>query len=748
MKSGTAGCVTSLVFTLACFVGREAPAPGHPDPVPRVGPLEPDCLVCHPGARRALELTAHGVLLRDETTKDRACILCHGEAKEHVFSARRPELQLVPAGPVDKDRCSTCHSGQDYQTSLAAHPWRSREAVEQARLQDRPPIPPPDLPEPSGLANFQWSGLVQLGWRFVSRSGSADRYDTDVNLGAGLRLNEARWTGDGRSDWLDRMDLRARDLGDPWRRVSAEFSKEKLYRASFEAEEKLFVYRARGDYARVSREEQNRAASIDLDLSEDLTFTTSFDRAEDDGRWLVRRLAGRGSTPPLPVVDVDSPRSLVSETFSVGLHGRHEGLTFRAGIDLLDQFAEERFSFDREAPSNPLLRESETFASRSTLRGPSVHAGLGHDFDGVRVDLGLRHRWLQRRIIGTGTATGAEPVEFQTSTRAFAAGSATSTHLDLTIEAELSESVVVLLDLNGSDHRESLRLDQEDVTIFPGTGGGTTVRENLDQRTRQQRAVGALTLDWRFLPEVTATVGWGFSNELLRLPELAGGSIDPTRGRIRDDGVILGLDYRFAKDWTLALQHEAFGQTGLLLSEQQQRDARFYQARLRRRGEDLSGELSFRSRRAKNDASAYRLEADTVAIHGNWRPEEGVTLFSGYTYTRSDSSTLTSFYFDPDPDPVPTVVGFRGETHTLAAGLDLEIGRRATLQNGLAWTRTTGSFRVRTVDLHADLRVKLSEQGAFGIRYQHLGLAERGGSDDYHADLLMVYWRQEFGGVR
>ncbi|MBI5851637.1 MAG: hypothetical protein HZB39_11530 [Planctomycetes bacterium] len=683
------------------------------------------CRVCHPGAFRALARTPH---------VDRACAECHGDVRAHVASAQRPESTLVPAGAVAASRCATCHEGRAWPTTLGAHPWR----------RDVDPIPTPILPRDDGLASFDWDVLAEIGQRFVSRTGSDDRFATDVDLDDGLRLSEARITGRGRSDWLDSIDLRARDVGDPWRKLGADVAKDGVYRASASREDRAFHHRTSGDFGRVSHHETRQRAAIDVELSPSLGLWSDFERFADDGFWLTHRLAGRGTTPLAPVANAVSPRRLESDLSAAGLRGTLDSFTWRAGVEYLRQRDDERWAFDREAPSNPLLRESEDFASRSALEGPGVIAALDHRGGPLAVSVTARHRELDRDIAGGGTRRGADPVEFVTTSTAIARGDARTTWLSGNATAELNDDTSLVLDLSWRDHDETLRLDSTEVTVFPSSGGDTTVVDSRTQRTAQERLVGSLELEVAVAEEFVVRAGWGFAREELVVPELAPG-VDPSRGTLRDDGALLGARWEFAEDWTFDASYAGFGQSGLRFEEQQERTSHGFEGRLRRRGEDLSVALFHRGRRERNDASGYRNDRDSVGVNVDWHAGRRLDVSAGWVFSRADSSTLTSFWFDPDPNPAPTVVGFRGDTHVVTAGVAWRSESGITMRSDVARSSTDGSFDVATLNWRTELAWDAIEGGTAGLRHEHIDYDEAGSADEFTADLLMIFWRQRLG---
>ena len=385
-------------------------------------PLSASCGVCHPAAVEGLRVSVHAELA------ERDCGLCHRGAARHAESARRAEFALVPAEPVAVDACRVCHGDVARDTRGGAHRWVRSEEIARAELAGEPvtAVPAPLEPPP-----FDWQGVLHLGYRIVSRTGSADRFATDVDLDPGLRLVEARLTGRGETDWLDRIDLRARDVGDPWTRLSAEFEKEGRYRARAGREERVFAMRTSGDYSRVEHEQRTTSLGLDLPIGDDLEAYADFERFHDDGIWLTQRLAGRATPTDGPVHGVTSSRRTQSDLVRAGLRGVVDDTRFVIGGEYLDERIDDRWSFVRPAPADPSFDESEDFRSVADLTGPGAELSLGRDLGPLRLELDARHRELEREVGGRGLRRGFDVVEFETDTQSAARGDARTTWIEL-----------------------------------------------------------------------------------------------------------------------------------------------------------------------------------------------------------------------------------------------------------------------------------------------------------------------------
>lgn len=97
----------------------------------------------------------------------------------------------------------------------------------------------------SGLTfgGFQWSGAIELGYRFTDIDGSRDRYKETVNLMQGLRLFDFNLVGrnlETNKGLVDYFSLTGRDVGDPFPAGRLEIKKNKVY--DFVATYNLYHY--------------------------------------------------------------------------------------------------------------------------------------------------------------------------------------------------------------------------------------------------------------------------------------------------------------------------------------------------------------------------------------------------------------------------------------------------------------------------------------------------------------------------
>jgi len=129
------------------------------------------CRACHPGPAKGLASSPHGVLLQRADLQARSCTACHGDLSAHVQSARRPgEGPLVHAAPVAAQACAACHKEGQYAVGRGAHPQQLLPPPQDpGRPSDAPLLA--ELERSQQDTALQWSGLLEAGYRFVSRHG-------------------------------------------------------------------------------------------------------------------------------------------------------------------------------------------------------------------------------------------------------------------------------------------------------------------------------------------------------------------------------------------------------------------------------------------------------------------------------------------------------------------------------------------------------------------------------------------------
>ncbi|MCC6673499.1 MAG: hypothetical protein IT458_20745 [Planctomycetes bacterium] len=750
--------------------------PHAPPPFPSAD----GCATCHPGARKGLEASPHRALLADPARAAQACTACHGQAEAHVTSARArlagaPGPAVVPPPAVAASACAACHDAGQHAVATAAHPlrrdvpWQAAPAREpqqpasqpatrpEPRDSGREPAPPPGL-DAMEMLGFDWRGLARAGWRFVNEGGSRGRYDTDINLDPGPRLTDFELEGTARAPGgvLDRLRFSARDVEDPWMHLDAEFAREGTFRATADWDKSVFVYRARGPYSRVDKVSDDAGGTLDLELSRDTELFFGYRRLQQDATWLSRRLVQRN--PPRVVNDVYSPRTLDSDTAEAGITTRFGGTALTLAAEYLDERTLDRWVYDQPSPINPAFPESEDLRSEATLRGPGGRLQLDHEFTGGTFDLGARYLARERRIVGRGDQQGYDVGRFQTTTDALATGRADTLLVDATSSVDLGEDLELLLEARWRDHEEVLRSSQTDTTVYPDLGLSNTVTTNLYQVTRQEVFEAAAALAWQAGETVSLRLGYGYAHERLRVPDLESGDADFASGTTTSHGVQAGLRWAPNRFDRLDVDLRGYGEGGAQLHPVVEDEGRGVKVSAWRRqiGEpNGAAKLFAELRNAENDVSRYRDDEVRAGVHLSASPladpsqpagRDTMEYFLGYTFARSDTRVLTNFYFDPDPDPVPTMVGFRGDSHTIAGG-----GRfgssRGRIELDLSFSDVSGSFDVRAWQARLDVAGYVREvPGAeIGVEVRRVEYDEEGGIDDYDAWIVFVYWRQRMG---
>lgn len=719
----------------------------HVEPAGARATTERSCRVCHPGPAKALAAGPHGGLLARED----ACSTCHQDADPHAQSALDPRRALVLPAKVTARACASCHEGRSWRPELAAHPWR-RELSEEsppsaagAPIAVSPPASTPPAAPPRGtrVLGLDWSLLARAGYRFVSRWGSRDRYATDLDLAEGPRLLDLEL--EGRADDLDllqRVRAYAHDVDDPTMRLGAEVAKDGLYEGAVRYTKTDVKLRTSGDFHRLDRKTQETAFDLSVDVAAHVSVFASHVRTLQDGFWLTNRIGNRNVTPITSIGGVQSPREFDADRTELGVAGEVAATRFSAALAYRDENERERWAYSRPAPLDPTFPESEDFLSRSTLRGPELRLTLGREFGPLSLDLTLLHLDLDRRVLGAGVRRGFDIGAFTTTTDATASGDAVTWVVEASAALELHERAALVVDARWHDHRERMRIFQTDVTVYPATSTTTTTTLNRALRTTQRALDAAVRLDLRPFDSLDVGIGYGMAREWLTVPDLEAGDPDFHSGLIQNDGVLLDLTWRPAAGWTLDGRWREFGQNGIQLHDVVDDESRRLEASVTHRGEHHQAQVFVRHRRRANDVSRTLLRATTAGIHAGVFRGEDLDLHAGYVYSDLSSRTLTNFYFDPDPNPVPTFVGFRGDTHTVTAGVGLRPSAGVHWRFDVAWTGTNGSFDVHLLDWRGDLSVDVLRGGQAGLELRQIHYAEEGGADDYGAVIGLVYWRQ------
>lgn len=703
------------------------------------------CRACHPGPTRGLAATPHAVLLQRADLHARSCTACHGDLTAHVQSARRPgEGALVRAPAVKAEACASCHAGVDYPVHKGAHP-----AVRVPQL-TREPVAPADAPLLAELErsqeskDLQWSGLVAAGYRFVSRHGSRDRYETDLNLDPGARLKEFALEGRGHgAATFDRLSLTAHDIGDPNWDVAARAERDRSFTAGASYRRSDVRYRASGDWHRVDQQSGQASTDVAVDLSEHVRVFADFTSRSDQGFWLTNRIGNRNLTVLSTVAGVQSPRRFDGNETSVGFDFHQDGWRATVAADYLDDRNRDRWMFSQPATANPTFTESEDFASDSSLRGPGGRILVGHTSEPLTFDVSARYRHLDRRIASQGTGSGFDIDEFTSTTTANGDGSARTWLLDGSATLDLSDQVALVADGHWRDHTEDLSLVQTDTVTYPTLGSVTQVTTINNPHTSQRLLEGSLALELSPCKEVDLSIGYGTAHQWLRVPLVDPTGNDFSAGYTRNSGFLASATWRPDQYWTARIRGQDFGQDGVALSEQVEDRARRAEASLGWKDDFRSLTTFGKWRRATNPVSDYRLESVSAGLTGTLQHGDA-DLSASYVWSRSDTSTLTNFYFDPDPNPVPTVVGFDGITNAVSVSLRLRPSSSVTWELAGGFATTSGSFDVTLLDWRADLRVRVLAQGFAGVEFRQVRYDEEGGADDYGAELVFVYWRQEF----
>lgn len=730
------------LFVVAAVSGAVA---AQEPPVDR----DASCRVCHPGPTKGLRHSVHSSI------EGQGCVVCHGDLSVHArtegerqhSSASAPALLRVAA--VERSSCVQCHPTADFAALRAAHgvglalpttastTWS--QALDASVLRE--------LERSEQRSQLAWKGLFDLGYRFVDVDGSRDGYATDVDLQSGLRARTFEATGTSSTGGsLDEVAIRANDLGDPRRSVTAHVRDHDVGEVEGEWHEGRYRYRGEGDYHRVDRESERALVRFELDAGPGVSVFGSLARFDEDGYWLTQRIGNQNLSLQSYVDGVDSPRHAIGTDSELGISSRGSVFTFRAALLYHDEAARDSWTYTQPASANPLFTESEDFTSRTTLRGPGGSVLLRADLGSTQVEASVRHYDRERGITAFGTTTGFDVAEFSTDTDATGGGHARTWLVDLDGSFLLERDLRLRCDLHWRDHSEDLVLLQTDTTVYPTLPSTVVVTTDVDQRTGQRMADANAMLEWAASDALDLGIGYGFAREWLRVPDVD--PLDPNAyrsGSQDDSGFLADAHWRPIAGVTARAEFRDYATDGALLHELTPERARQVAGSVQVTGRHSRASVFARHRRNENDFADHRLDALTAGATGGFDLATGLALSTSYTFARTDMRTLTSFYFDPDPNPAPTIVGFQGDTHTITGGLQLSPSADVRWNFLGAWTDTRGDFDVMTLDWRCDLRLLVAgERSAVGTEFRCTSYEAEGGLRDYDARSVFLYWQQQF----
>jgi hypothetical protein len=370
-----------------------------------------------------------------------------------------------------------------------------------------------------------------------------------------------------------------------------------------------------------------------------------------------------------------------------------------------------------------------------------------HNTGPVEASLNTRFLERRRRIVGSGTKTGYDTAAFISAMNSISEGSARTALIDGTLSYEITDELVLNTELRYLDHTEELSINQSDITVYPSLGTTLLVNTNLQQRTVSRLREATAELDWQAHEALTLTGGWGWSQEKLQVPDLDPSDSDFARGTIVEDGYIFGAHWRPDAHWSARVRYRDFGQGGLQLHDIVDHHTRGIRGNIGYREDTLWCDLGVVHRRSQNYVSDSRTDNTAYTLSGGYAPDEHLNWHASYTLSDIDSRTRSNFYFDPSPTPVSTMVGFRGETHSIGAGLDWRVTRRFHASMHGSYTTVHGDFELDMLHWFVDF-ARVLDQGRIGIRVEQMDYHEAGNPDDYDSLITYVYFSAAIKGQR
>ncbi|HEX6813923.1 MAG TPA: hypothetical protein VF384_20035 [Planctomycetota bacterium] len=696
------------------------------------------CRVCHPGAARGLARSPHASLL----ARADACASCHGDQKAHAEAMARPGGAQAPkVARVAASSCVQCHGDRELQWTQALHPFEPEAALRADATAPHVGLVQ-ELAAREQSSALRWSGLLDAGYRFVHKTGSLEGYDTDVDLDPGVRLRDFELRGAGADPApLHEVSLVAHDVGDPRWDTALRADRTRDFSAGASYRRDRYRYEASGDYHRVDRKFDQSRYDAEVWLGHDLRVFASFARTHEEGFWLTQRIGNQNLAVQSYVDGVESPRRYASDEAEIGLRGTTDGWHWSIAAQYFDESIDDRWSYSRPAQANPAFPESEDFTSGTSLRGPGARIALSHGTGPLTFDFTGRYVDRDRKLAANGTGQGYDIAQFTQTTVAGGEGDTQTLLLDGSAALELTDHVRVVIDAHWRDHHERMSLQQTDTAVYPTLSTSVTVVTAVDNRTDQRLFDGSLALEVSPHETLDVTVGVGYAHETLTVPNLTPADPGDYRsGSVHDQGLLAGLRWRPVERWTLRADVRDYGQDGVFLHELAPNRSRAASGSLGYRDERHNGTVFVRHRWGENPVSEHREESLATGVSGGVSAN-GLTGFASYTFARVDSQTLTNFYFSATP--TPQLVGFEGDTNTLAASLIAETSPRVRWEFTASWSKTTGDFDVTLLEWRADLQFGvLPPHGTFGIEFRDMRYSDQASVDDWTAELLFVYWRQ------
>lgn len=611
-----------------------------------------------------------------------------------------------------------------------------------------PQGPPSQDPKLNNNRSRYFDVAYTFGYRWLDVDGSQDRFDTDYNLDEGFRLRNL--TIDGHFEntvrFPSRIRLESNNLADPFERHRFEIEKPGLYEGAATFTRNRYKYRATGDFHRVDRKEQIATYDLSVPIGSATVFA-SFSRADLDGFWLTSRIGNRNLTPLTAVNGVQSPRTISEDRGEFGITLASSSTTLTAVGEYFNQSEDNRWAYSQPATGNPAFLESEDLRSGASLEGPGARLNLSHA-DGP-FEATVESRWIdrRRRIVGTGSGTGFDTAAFNLATNSLSRGSARTILVDGLLSYELRDDLTLTSDFRYLDHQEELRIDQTDLFTYPTLSSQVAVNTNRDQRTTSRIREATAGLDWQPHKSLILSGGWGWSQQKLAVPDLEPGDNDFRRGTIVESGFTAGAQWRPDARWTVKARYRDFGQGGVQLHPIMDNHTRGVRSSLGYRKEALWWEAGVNHFRSQNYVADSRTARTAYTLSGGYAPSEEFSWHGSYALSDINSRTRTNFYFDPSPTPVSTLVGFRGESHSLNSGLEWRLNQAFHASLFGSYTTVSGDFDLDLYHVGVDLAMLLP-QGKFGVRVESMDYSEQTNPDDYDAWMVFVYVSGEIKAAR